>query len=71
MPCCLHKEIVQLSADHYSVQNGREGIELEYEQTSEFHEKWRLKSRDMIAQAEWRRRKLGKRVSFMHTLPRF
>jgi len=36
---------------------------MEYEQTPEFHEAWKLKSRDMIAQAEWRRRKLGKRAS--------
>jgi len=43
-------------------EKGREGVEMEYEQTPEFHEAWKLKSRDMIAQAEWRRRKLGKRM---------
>lgn len=48
------------------VQQGRDGVELEYEQTPAFHESWKVKSRDMIAQAEWRRRKLGKRVSFLH-----
>ena len=44
------------------LQNGREGVESEYEKTPEFHDKWKLKSRDMIAQAEWRRRNLNKRV---------
>ena len=51
---------------HFLLQKGREGVELEYEQTPEFHEAWKLKSRDMIAQAEWRRRKLGKRASLVH-----
>jgi len=31
-------------------------------QTEEFHEAWRLKARDVLARAEWRRRKLTKRV---------
>lgn len=31
-------------------------------QTDEFHEQWRIKARDVLARAEWRRRKLTKRV---------
>lgn len=31
-------------------------------QTEEFHEAWKLKARDVMARAEWRRRKLTKRV---------
>ena len=31
-------------------------------QTPEFHEAWKLKARDVMARAEWRRRKLTKRV---------
>ena len=34
-----------------------------WETTDAFHEAWKLKSRDMLARAEWRRRKLTKRVS--------
>jgi DnaJ family protein C protein 8 len=34
----------------------------QYEQTDEFHEKWKMKARDMLAKSEWRRRKLTKRV---------
>eukprot|EP00877_Chromochloris_zofingiensis_P002060 jgi/Chrzof1/11855/Cz06g12150.t1 len=43
-------------------ENGREGVEAEYEKTDEFHERWRLKSRDVLAKSEWRRRKLTKRL---------
>ena len=32
------------------------------EKTDEFHEAWKNKSRDLLARAEWRRRKLGKRL---------
>ena len=41
---------------------GKEGVEAAYEQSAEFHEKWKVKSREMLARAEWRRRKLTKRV---------
>lgn len=37
-------------------------MEAEWEKTEEFHELWKLKSREMLARAEWRRRKLTKRV---------
>lgn len=43
-------------------EGGRAGVEAEWESTSEFHNQWRTKSRDMLARAEWRRRKLTKRV---------
>ena len=37
-------------------------MEAEWEQTPDFHKAWLDKSRDVIARAEWRRRKLTKRV---------
>lgn len=43
-------------------QEGREGVEAEWERSDAFHEAWKLKARDMLARAEWRRRKLTKRV---------
>lgn len=45
-----------------AAQEGRDGIEAEWEKTDEFHEKWRLKAREFLANVEWRKRKLGKRV---------
>jgi hypothetical protein len=44
------------------VQKGKEGVREQYEQTDDFHEKWKMKARDMLAKSEWRRRKLTKRV---------
>ncbi len=38
-------------------------MEAQWEQTDEFHEKWKMKAREALAQMEWRKRKLGKRVS--------
>lgn len=46
-----------------SMQKGKEGVQEQYEQTDEFHERWRLKARDVIARSAWRRQKLTKRVS--------
>jgi len=43
-------------------EDGRAGVEAVYESTPEFHNLWKTKSRDMLARAEWRRRKLTKRV---------
>ncbi|PRW44555.1 J domain-containing spf31 [Chlorella sorokiniana] len=43
-------------------EEGKQGVEAAYEQTEEFHEAWRLKARDVLARAEWRRRKLTKRI---------
>ena len=44
-------------------EEGREGLVAAYEATPEFHEAWKVKARDVMARAEWRRRKLTKRVS--------
>ena len=41
---------------------GRDGVEAEYEKSEAFHDAWRLKSRDMLARAEFRRRKLVQRL---------
>lgn len=41
--------------------DGAAGVEKDYEATDEFHDRWRLKSRDLLAQAEWRRRQLTQR----------
>mmetsp|Transcript_34273 Transcript_34273/g.87652 ORF Transcript_34273/g.87652 Transcript_34273/m.87652 type:complete len:306 (+) Transcript_34273:107-1024(+) len=41
---------------------GSEGVEKEWEQTEDFHEKWRDKSFDVLAKAEFRKRKLETRV---------
>ena len=46
----------------FFAQDGREGVEAEWEKTDEFHDLWKAKARDMLARAEWRRRKLTKRV---------
>jgi hypothetical protein len=46
-------------------QKGKEGVREQYETTEEFHEKWKMKARDMLAKSEWRRRKLTKRVSLL------
>ena len=43
-------------------ERGREGVEEEWERTDAFHERWKLKARDMLARGEWRKRKLTKRV---------
>lgn len=43
-------------------EKGREGIEEEYEQSDEFHERWRVKARELLTNTEWRRRKLVKRI---------
>ncbi|GBF96662.1 hypothetical protein Rsub_09295 [Raphidocelis subcapitata] len=43
-------------------ERGREGVEEEWERTDAFHERWKLKARDMLARGEWRKRKLTKRL---------
>ena len=42
---------------------GGAGVAAAYEATPEFHDAWKAKARDVLAKAEWRRRKLTKRVS--------
>ncbi|KAJ9520567.1 hypothetical protein QJQ45_007427 [Haematococcus lacustris] len=41
---------------------GKEGVQAAWEKTDEFHERWRLKGRELLASAEWRKRRLGKRM---------
>jgi DnaJ family protein C protein 8 len=41
---------------------GKDGVEAEYEKSEPFHDAWRLKSQDMLARAEFRRRKLVQRL---------
>ncbi len=41
---------------------GRQGVEAAWEQSEEFHEKWKLKARDFFARTEWKKRKTIKRV---------
>lgn len=43
--------------------DGRQGVEQAWQQSDDFHEQWRLKSREFLAQAEWRRRQLNKRIA--------
>ena len=42
--------------------SGKAGVQASWEQTPEFHEAWKLKARDVLAKAEWRRRKMTKRM---------
>eukprot|EP00195_Chlamydomonas_chlamydogama_P010477 CAMPEP_0202899082 /NCGR_PEP_ID=MMETSP1392-20130828/7414_1 /ASSEMBLY_ACC=CAM_ASM_000868 /TAXON_ID=225041 /ORGANISM="Chlamydomonas chlamydogama, Strain SAG 11-48b" /LENGTH=328 /DNA_ID=CAMNT_0049585175 /DNA_START=45 /DNA_END=1032 /DNA_ORIENTATION=+ len=41
---------------------GREGVEAAWEQSDEFHDKWKMKAREYLAQTEWRKRKITKRL---------
>lgn len=43
-------------------EEGKVGVQAAWENTVEFHEAWKLKARDVLARAEWRRRKLTKRL---------
>lgn len=44
-------------------EEGKQGLVAAFEQTAEFHEQWKLKARDVLARAEWRKRKLTKRIA--------
>ncbi|KAF8070952.1 spf31 [Scenedesmus sp. PABB004] len=55
-----HDTTIELAALLH--EKGKEGVREQYEETDEFHERWRLKARDMLAKSEWRRRKLTKRL---------
>lgn len=44
------------------LQEGRAGVEAEYELTEEFNYLWKMKAREILAKTEWRKRKLAKRV---------
>ncbi|KAL6780195.1 hypothetical protein ACKKBF_B14085 [Auxenochlorella protothecoides x Auxenochlorella symbiontica] len=41
---------------------GTEGVQAAYEGTAQFHEAWKLKAREVLANSEWRRRKLNRRI---------
>lgn len=48
--------------------DGREGVEREWEETEDFHEKWRVKAQDVLARAAFRRLKLAKRFASLPLL---
>lgn len=53
------------------LQEGQKGVEAKYIQTPEYHEAWKVQARDVLARAEFRKRKLTQRVcstrsSFLH-----
>mmetsp|Transcript_34853 Transcript_34853/g.62682 ORF Transcript_34853/g.62682 Transcript_34853/m.62682 type:complete len:282 (-) Transcript_34853:337-1182(-) len=41
---------------------GRAAVEAKWEDSEEFHERWKMKGRDFLARTEFRKRKLDKRV---------
>lgn len=43
-------------------EEGKRGIQGAWERSEEFHEAWKAKGRDILAKAEWRRRKMTKRL---------
>lgn len=45
------------------LQEGHKGVEAKYMQSPEYHEAWKTQARDMLARAEFRKRKLTQRVS--------
>uniref|UniRef100_A0A7S1X074 J domain-containing protein n=1 Tax=Tetraselmis chuii TaxID=63592 RepID=A0A7S1X074_9CHLO len=55
-----HDAAIRLAASLH--ERGREGVEEEWEKTEDFHEKWRDKSYDVLAKAEFRKRKLETRL---------
>lgn len=56
-----HDSALRLAASLH--EKGRAGIEEEWEKSDDFHEKWKTKSRDVLAKAEFRRRKLNVRCA--------
>jgi len=44
------------------VQEGQKGVEAKYIQSPEYHEAWKVQARDVLARAEFRKRKLTQRV---------
>lgn len=43
-------------------EKGLQGVQEAWEETDDFHEKWKMTARDVLAKAEFRRRKLDKRI---------
>lgn len=56
-----HDSALRLAASIHK--DGREGVERDWEETEDFHEKWRVKSQDVLARAAFRRMKLAKRCA--------
>lgn len=56
-----HDSALRLAASIHK--DGREGVERDWEETEDFHEKWRVKSQDVLARAAFRRIKLAKRCA--------
>jgi hypothetical protein len=56
-----HDTALRIAASLHA--EGREGVEAAWEETEDFHAKWKIKSRDVLARAEFRRRKLNKRCA--------
>lgn len=54
-----HDSALRIAASLHA--EGRQGVEAAWEETEDFHEKWRLKAQDVLARSEFRRRKLTKR----------
>lgn len=54
-----HDPALRLAATLHA--DGREGVEREWEETQDFHDRWRAKAHDVLARAEFRRRKLIRR----------
>ena len=45
-----------------AVAGGTEKLEAEHEASEGFHERWRLKGREVFTKIEWRKRQMGKRM---------
>merc|ERR1712146_361918 len=43
--------------------NGREGVETKWRESEEFHKKWIIKSRELLARAKFRNQTLSERIS--------
>lgn len=56
-----HDSALRLAASIHK--DGREGVERDWEETEDFHEKWRVKAQDVLARAAFRRMKLAKRCA--------
>lgn len=61
-----HDSAVRIAASLHS--EGRGGVEAAWEATEDFQEKWKLKARDVLARAEFRRRRLTKRCAGLYAV---
>lgn len=56
-----HDSVVRLSSVLHD--EGREGVEAAWEQSDEFHERWKMKAREVLANTAWRKKKITKRIA--------